>query len=427
MSISIMLLLTVILLVMGLPLYVVFLFPSIVVLILFLHIPLEAAIQSSYNCLDNFPLLAVPFFILSGSVMGGGGLSRRLVDWIMSIIGRMRGGLGITTVATCTFFGAITGSSPATVASLGPLLVPHLLDNGYSKKMSLGLITSCGALAIIIPPSIAMVLFGAVGNVSIGGLFLGGILPGVTIALVISCFVFYRAHVEKIGKLGDKLSLSNILQRTKGAIWAIGMPIIILGGIYSGIFTPTEAAGVSAVYAIIVAIFIYKELTLKAFISRIIDSALLTGQILIILTSAGVYAWVLTVSQVPQQLVTIVQTLDLSLFMVLILFNIILLIAGMFIDPPSAIVIFTPLFMPLTKAMGMDPLHLGIVMTVNLAIGMFSPPFGLNLFVSQAVFKVEMPVLVQSILPYGILYLFCLAIITYVPSLSLWLPRLLGF
>ncbi len=205
------------------------------------------------------------------------------------------------------------------------------------------------------------------------------------------------------------------------------MPIIILGGIYSGIFTPTEAAGVSAVYAIIVAIFIYKELTLRALIERIIDSAKLTGQILIILTSAGVYAWVLTVSQVPQQLVTIVEKLDLSLFMVLILFNIILLIAGMFIDPPSAIVIFTPLFMPLTKVMGMDPLHLGIVMTVNLAIGMFSPPFGLNLFVSQAVFKVEMPVLVRSIIPYGILYLFCLAVITYVPFLSLWLPRLSGF
>jgi C4-dicarboxylate transporter DctM subunit len=309
------------------------------------------------------------------------------------------------------------------VVAVGGLLFPALVKNGYGRPFSLGLVTASGAIAILIPPSIAMIIFATITNVSVGALFMGGIGAGVVFGACLGAYVLYHAYRQGIVAVGD-FRWRALLERTRAASWAIGMPVLILGGIYTGVFTPTEAAGVSAVYAIAVAMLVYREMNWRDLMQVAVSSAVLTAEIMIIIAASGIFSWLLTISQAQLALNQFFTTSALHPVVVLLLINLVLLIAGMFIDPNSAQVILIPLLFPIAQAIGVDPVHLGIIVTLNLAIGMYTPPFGLNLFVSSGVFQASYRELVAAVTPFIAISLVGLALITWIPSISLVIPRL---
>ncbi|HZU05220.1 MAG TPA: TRAP transporter large permease [Chloroflexota bacterium] len=412
------------LLALGFPIYVIFLVSSLVVLILFMNVPLEIVVQQAFGSVDQFSLMAVPFFLFAGEVMGRGGMARRLIDWFTALLGGVRGSLGFVTVASCEFFGSISGSSPATVAALGKILYPALLQNRYGHDFSIGVVTASGAIAIIIPPSIAMILYAAGSNQSVARLFIAGVIPGLVIGLFNAVYIAYYVWRHKIPAAG-RFSWPVFLRATYRAGWALGVPLIVLGGIYSGIATPTEAAGIAAVYGIVVARFFYREVTWHDILRIATESAVLTAQILVIVAASGVFSWLLTVLGVPQAITGAIRALNLSAVPVLLVITVFLQLVGMLIDPASAILVLTPLLFPIATAVGVDPVHFGIIFTVNMAIAMFTPPFGLNIFVSQALFGLPIRRIFPGLVPFIIVDLAALLVITYVPELSLWLPRLL--
>lgn len=404
----------------AIPVFIAMASASVVSLSLFSPIPLEVVAQRMFSGVDKFSLLAVPFFILAANVMKGGGMSKRIINVADKLVGHLRGGLAIATVISCAFFGALSGSSPATVIAIGGLLLPELLNANYGEKFSLGLITSTPAIAVIIPPSIGMIIYGTVTGVSIGDLFIGGIGPGITWALVtiVYCYIYAKKHNVPVKK---KATFKELMTAIRDAGWALGVPLIIIGGIYGGIFTPTESSVVAAVYSIIVSVFIYRELSFKELVEQSIDSAIGTAQVMILLAAASIFSWILTRQQVPQTLAETLMGITNSKFSILIMINIILLIAGMFIDAASIQTILSPLFLPIAINYGIDPVHLGIIMVVNGAIGMSTPPFGLNLFVSTGISKKPLGTIVKGTMPFIWLSLIAMAIITYVPQVTMFL------
>jgi C4-dicarboxylate transporter, DctM subunit len=411
------------LLALNFPIFAVLLASSIVALFATSDVPSEIVVQTLFGSIDKFALMAIPFFIFAASVMDRGGMSKRLIGWVESLFSSFKGGLGLTAVASCEVFGCISGSSPATVVAVGSLLFPALVKNGYGRSFSLGLVTSSGAIAILIPPSIAMIVFATITNVSVGALFMGGIGAGLAFGACLAAYVLFHAYRMRLTSEGS-FRWAVLLERTRAASWAIGMPVLILGGIYTGVFTPTEAAGVSAVYAIAVAMLVYREMTWSELMQIAVESAVLTAEIMIIIAASGIFAWLLTVGQAQSALTQFFATHTLEPWVLLLAINIILLIAGMFIDPNSAQVILIPLLFPISQAAGVDPVHLGIIVTLNLAIGMYTPPFGLNLFVSGGLFQATYRELVLAVMPFIAVSLAALALITYVPAISLFVPRL---
>jgi len=410
--------LPVVLLCLGVPIFVA-LIAAAATGIVAMHIgsmdPVHVAL---FGGLDNFPLLAVPLFIFAGEVMGRGGIARRLVEWALSIVGGVRGSLALATVASAELFGSMSGSSVGCVAAIGRLMVPELTRRGYNQVFAGSLIASCGAIATIIPPSITMIIFGIAAQQSVPQLFLAGIVPGLLIGVLVSIYLLFYAQVEMI-PLTDALRWKNILVTTRDAVWALFAPVVILGGIYGGIFTPTEAAGIACVYAILVARFIYNEMSWTELWQTAIDSARVIAQILIIVSAAGAYSWLVTTSGFPARLVEAIAGLHLNTWMLLLIINIVLLFVGTVLEPPAAILILTPLLMPLISQAGVNPIHFGIIFTVNLAVGMFIPPFGLNLFATHAMFGVPLGKLYRGILPFIVIYLIALALITYIPAITL--------
>lgn len=406
----------------GMPIFIILLATATLALVLVMNVPLTAVPQMMFGSIDKFALLAVPFFIFAGEILSNGGISERLMRWVQSLLGGVRGSMGLTTVGTCEFFGAISGSSPATVAAVGKTLYPALRQGGYDERFALGLVTSCGAIAGIIPPSITMILYGAAAEESVAKLFIAGIFPGILVGLFIAGYVVYYAHARDL-RSTERFSLRRLVQATGGSIWAILAPVIILGSIYGGIATPTETAGIACVYAAIVTRFIYRTLTWRRLFELSVSSAFLTAQIMIIVAASGVFSWLLTISGVPQAIVGFMSQQQVSPLMLLVIINVFLLIVGCFIDPGSAVLVLTPLLVPIIKAAGIDPVHFGIIMTVNLSIGMFTPPFGLNLFVAQSLFQVPLGRIVHGVLPFLALQLAALLVITYVPWLSLYLVQ----
>jgi C4-dicarboxylate transporter DctM subunit len=420
-----MVVLPIILLVMGMPIFTVLMAAASVALIYVLDLPLGLIQTELFGSADNYNLVAVPFFMLAGAIMSVGGISERLVNWVLSLFGGLRGSLGLTTVGACTVFSAISGSSAATVAAIGRMLYPSLLEKGYPVAVASGFLAASGAIDVVIPPSIAMILYGVAAEESIRYLFIGGILPGLLMAALMAAYIYFTARRLGIRE-GGKFSLANVGRTTRQGAWALGMPIIILGGIYTGVFSPTEAAGVACLYAIVVAVFIHRDLTWSGLWKVTLESVILTAQVLIIVAAAALFARLLTIAGVPQGIATWIQEMQLSPIMVMLLINILLLAVGCVVDPASAILVLAPILKPIVVQAGIDPIHFGVVMTVNLSIGMFTPPFGLNIFVIQGMFKVPLPTLYRGLVPVIGVNLLALAIITAWPGLTLWLVRLIG-
>jgi C4-dicarboxylate transporter, DctM subunit len=406
------------LLILGFPIFLILLITALVAIHTVADVPPETIQTYMFGSLDNFPLLAVPFFVLAGEIMAQGGIARRLVAWVMSIVGGVRGSLAVTTVAASELFGAMAHTAVGTVVAVGRLIYPSLREHGYSERFSISLIASSGAIAVVIPPSIAMILYSMTAQQSAIFLFTAGILPSILIGVVDALYIMTYAHVTRV-PLSAKLRWSNIWAETKEASWSIATIVVIFGGIYGGIFTPTEAAGVAVVYSLFVTMFIYREVGLTELWRILNNASFLIAQILLIVTAAGIYAWLLTTSGIPQHLVAAMEGLHMAKWELLLLINVGLLMAGSFLEPAPAILILTPLLLPIVQSVGINPIHFGIIMAVNLSIGMYTPPFGLNLFSSQAIFETPMGKLYVGVLPFVLLNFMALMVITYVPSISM--------
>jgi C4-dicarboxylate transporter DctM subunit len=410
------------LLAIGTPIFVLLLAGAILTFIFTLTVSPVAIHQIMFGGLENYALLAIPFFIFAGELMGAAGIADRLIVWVLALIGRVPGSLGVATVGASTLIGAISGASVATVAAVGKSLYPGLIRDGYGARFSSGLVSSSGAIDILIPPSIAMILYGAAAEQSIPKLFVAGILPGLLIALMMAAFVVVRAVQMDIPRSGN-FNLRHFLCTSWGALPALFMPAFVLGIIYFGYSSPTEAGGFACLYAMIVGLFVYRSMSWQDVLDAAARSAMLTAQILVIVATAALFSWILTISGIPRALTEWLQALQLTQWAFLMAINIILLIVGCFLDPTSAILVLTPLLMPLVKSVGVDPIHFGIVMTANLAIGMFTPPFGLNIFVARTVLGVPLETIYRGVLPFAVVQIAALLIITYWPDLSLILTR----
>lgn len=413
------------LLLLNFPIFISFLVSSLAALYFFLpNIPLEIVVQTTFRTVDKFALVAVPYFIFTASIMSRGGMAKRLIEWALALVGSIRGSLGIATILSAEFFGALSGSAPATVAALGRILYPALLENKYSKNYALGLITAGGSIAILIPPSITLIIYASIANASVGKLFIAGIIPGLLVGALYVIYTLYYVIKHKVPTTG-RFEFRHLARTTKNASWTLGVPLVILGGIYTGIFTPTESAAVSSVYALFVSLYIYKEINLKDVYNLAVETAGLTAKIFIIVAASGIFSWLLTIGKAPQMVSSFVNNSQIPLFVLLLLINLILLVAGMFMHPTSITIIFTPLFLPLVTALGIDPIHFGIILTLNIAIGMYSPPFGLNLFITSGAFDVPVAKIIPGLIPFLLCSLIALLLVTFIPSISLYLPSLM--
>ena len=406
------------LLVLGLPIFLVLLVTCLMVVLFISDVPTEAVQTFLFGGLDNFPLLAVPFFIFAGEIMARGGIARRVVVWVVSIVGGVRGSIGVTTVAASELFGAMAHTAIGTVVAVGRMMYPSLKDNGYHERFAMGLIASSGAIAVVIPPSITMILYSVSAQQSAVALFTAGILPSLLIGFVDALYVMLYARIKRV-PLTARARWDTIWSTTKEASWSIGTVVVIFGGIYGGVFTPTEAAGVAVIYSLFVTIMVHREVGLRDLWDIIQSSVFLISQILMIVTVAGLYSWLLTTSGIPQQIIAEIDALQMPAWVLLLLINVVLLIMGSFLEPPTAILILTPLLLPVVQAIGVDPVHFGIIMAVNLSIGMYTPPFGLNLFASQAVFGTQLGTIYRGVLPFLVINIATLLLFTYVLAISM--------
>ncbi len=407
----------------GVPIFVALNLAVLAVMAIFTDVSPMIMVQKAFAGVDKFALMSMPFFIFAANVMVVGGLSERILKFTRAIVGRVSGGLAYTTEVSCMVFGALSGSSPATVIAMGKVLYPEMVRQNYPKGFSLGLITSSGSIALLIPPSITMIIYATATGVSVGELFLAGIGAGLVYGLATLVYIFIYSKRHKL-PVDGKASMREILTATKDAAWSLMVPVIILGGIYLGIMTPTEAAGVSAVYAIFVGMFVYKELDLKKLIEVSKDSAVTCAQVLVLVAAAQAFGWFLTVARVPQTLSSGLLANIESAWVFLVLINVILIIVGMFMEGIAAIIILAPLFFPIAVNLGIDPIHLGVIMVANLAIGNFTPPFGLNLFVATGITGVKISQLVPPVMVFVLVNIIALLLLTYVPDVSLFLPKL---
>lgn len=386
-------------------------------------LPLAIVVERLFAGLDKFALMAIPFFILTGNLMNAGGLSRRIVNLANLLVGRFTGGMGMTAVSSSMFFSAISGSAPATVVAVGSLLYPALKEKGYNESFSIGVIIASGSIGIIIPPSIVMIVYAAVTGVSVGALFMAGVGAGLLYGACFLPYCYYQARKDGV-KPSPPPTRKELWAGLKDASWGLGVPIVVLGGIYMGVFTPTEAAAASVIYSLFVSAVIYREATLTQLFDSIKSAAVTTAQVMIILSSASVLAWFLTSQGLALTIADSVLSLSSNPVHIFFLMNVTILIVGMFLDAASIMVILAPLFYKIGMQVGINPIHLGAVLTVNGAIGMFTPPFGLNLFVASSLGDVDYIQAVKGSLPFIVLALIALAILTYIPAVSMWLPQL---
>lgn len=389
-------------------------------------LPVSAVTANFYASTSKFVLLAIPFFILGGNIMERSGISGKLIAFFRALVGHRRSGMALVTVIVACFFAAISGSGPATVAALGLILIPAMTDVGYDKSYSAALVSTSGAIGIIIPPSITFVIYGSIASVSVSSLFASGIVPGILMGvfLIVATQIVY--HKREL-KLLPKASTAQRWKAFKSAFWGLMMPVIILGGIYGGIFTPTEAAAVAAVYGIFVGLFIYRSITIKDVWELLKDSVSQTAVVMLIVGTASLFAYVLTITGVAAKAsAALISVSGGSKFVFLLILNLILLIAGCFIDANSAMYILLPILLPVASRMGVDLIHLGCIMVFNLAIGLVTPPVGVNLYVGCGIAKIKLKEICRAVMPLIIASVLALLLVTYVQPISTLLPSLLG-
>ncbi|HWL84144.1 MAG TPA: TRAP transporter large permease [Roseomonas sp.] len=397
-------------------------------------IPLQALVQRMFAALDSFPLTAIPFFILAGALMEASGISRRLINFAQALVGRAIGGLGLVTVVSAMFFAAISGSSAATTAAIGGTLIPAMVRRGFPRPFATSVQAASGELGVIIPPSIPMIIFALTAGVpvSIGSLFIAGVIPGLLIGGSLLLTVHVISRLRGYGQVAPRATAGEIgepegvLRSFRDALLPLLLPVIILGGIYGGIFTPTEAAAVAVFFALFVGAAVYRTLTPARLLAALRASLLSTVVILIIISAASVFGWVLTANRIPEMIARFFISLSDDPAVFLLLVNLFLLIVGMFLETGAAITIVAPILTPVAMKLGIDPVHFGIIMIVNLAVGMTTPPVGVNLFVACQVAGLRIEQILKSMLPFYAVLLADIALVTYLPQLSLWLPRVLG-
>jgi C4-dicarboxylate transporter DctM subunit len=397
---------------------------AILTMLLFADQSLVALAQRFFSALQVYPLLAIPFFILAGALMTTGGVAKRMIAFANSLVGHFRGGLAMAALLACALFAAVSGSSPATVVAVGSIMIGGMARSGYTREFAAGLICNAGTLGILIPPSIVMVVYGAVTETSVGELFIAGIVPGLMMTGLLMIAVAFLARRLDLPRQ-PRADWRTVLETGRDAIWGLLLVVIILGGIYSGVFTPTEAAAVSAVYAFFIAVFVYRDIRLPELPKVVAEAAKVTAMLMFIIANAYLFAFVLTTEQVPQTMSQWITQLGLPPWAFLAMLNLLLLAAGSFMEATSVVLIFAPIMFPIATALGIHPVHLGIVMTVNMEIGMITPPVGLNLFVTSGVAQLPVTTVIRAALPWLAVLLAALLVVTYVPSVSLVLPNAL--
>ena len=388
-------------------------------------IPIESVALKLFTGIEKFEIMAIPFFILAGNFLTHGGVARRMINFATSMVGHWHGGLGLAGVMACALFAAVSGSSPATVVAIGSILLPAMVKQGFPSGFGAGVITTSGALGILIPPSIVMVMYSVATNTSVGQLFMAGVIPGLMLATLLGLTTWYRARKNNYPRLA-KASLAQRLNALRESVWGLLLIVVVIGGIYSGIFTPTEAAAMSAVYAFIVAVFVYKDMTLKQVPKVLLDSASMSAMLLYIITNAVLFSFLMTSENIPQSMAAWLLDMGLGPISFLLMVNILLLLAGNVMEPSSIVLIFAPILFPVAQSLGIDPVHFGILITVNMEVGMCHPPVGLNLYVASGITKMGITELTKAVWPWLLTMIVFLGIVTYIPAISLWLPRTLG-
>ena len=391
----------------------------------FTDVPLESVALKLFTGIEKFEIMAIPFFILAGNFLTHGGVARRMINFATAMVGHWYGGLGLGGVVACALFAAVSGSSPATVVAIGSILLPAMAKAGFPKRFGAGVIATSGALGILIPPSIVMVMYAVATNTSVGALFMAGVVPGLLLAMVLGGVTWWRARKNNYPRL-PKATWGERWVAFRKSFWGLFLIVVVMGGIYSGIFTPTEAAAMSAVYAFIVAVFVYKDMGLKDVSRVLLSSANMSAMLLYIITNAALFSFIMTNENIPQAMADWMLGNGLGVISFLLAVNVILLLAGNFMEPSSIMLIFAPILFPIAMQLGIDPIHLGILMVVNMEVGMCHPPVGLNLYVASGITKMGITELTVAVWPWLLSMLGFLVLVTYWPNLSLWLPRTLG-
>ena len=387
-------------------------------------VPVQAVALKLFTGIEKFEIMAIPFFILAGNFLTHGGVARRMIAFATSMVGHWHGGLALSGVMACALFAAVSGSSPATVVAIGSILVPAMIKQGYPKSFGAGVITTSGALGILIPPSIVMVMYSVSTNTSVGKLFVAGVIPGLMLAFLLGVTTWILARRKDYPRM-PRASWRQRWQAFRESVWGLLLIVVVMGGIYSGMFTPTEAAAMSALYAFIIAVFVYRDLRLPQIGKVLLGSASMSAMLLYIITNAVLFSFLMTSEGIPQAMAGWIMDKGLGQISFLLVVNLLLLLAGNVMEPSSIVLIMAPILFPVAVALGIDPVHFGIIMVVNMEIGMCHPPVGLNLYVASGITKMGITELTVAVLPWLFTMLGFLLLITYVPQLSLWLPRLL--
>ena len=416
----------VVLLLIGVPIAICLGMASLITMYAAATLPISYIATQAYTSIDNTTIICIPLFIAAGTFMGEGGLSKRLLTMSDAWLGRLPGGFGMATVVTCMLFAAMSGSGPATVAAIGTLTIPAMMERGYDKYFSAALVAAAGTIGVMIPPSNPFVVYGVSSSTSIGKLFMAGITPGILIGLVLMGWTYYLA--KKYGWHGTKHEnhWQLVRQTTWDAKWALVVPVIILGGIYSGLTTPTEAAAIAALYGLLVGVFLYKGINRSNIVTTLVDSTTTSAIIILLMAMATIFGHIMTMENIPNAVAKAILGFSSNGVVLLILINILLLIVGMFMEALAAIVILTPLLLPIALQIGVDPVQFGVIMVVNLAVGFITPPVGVNLFVASGITHFRMEDIAKKAMPMLGLMIVILLLLTFIPAISMWLPNLLG-
>ena len=387
-------------------------------------LPMEAVAHKLFTGIEKFEIMAIPFFILAGNFLTHGGVARRMIEFATSMVGHWHGGLALAGVLACALFAAVSGSSPATVVAIGSIILPAMVRQGYPRGFGAGVVTTSGALGILIPPSIVMVMYAVTTNTSVGQLFMAGVVPGIMLAFLLGLTTWFLARKHGYPRL-PRASWGQRLHAFRRSAWGLMLIVVVMGGIYSGMFTPTEAAAMAAVYAFIIAVFVYKDLKLAQVGKVLRDSAAMSAMLLYIITNAILFSFLMTNEHIPQAMAEWITDKGLGVVPFLLVVNVLLLLAGNVMEPSSIVLIMAPILFPVAMKLGIDPVHFGVLIVVNMEVGMCHPPVGLNLYVASGITKMGISELTVAVLPWLFTMLGFLVLVTYVPQISLWLPNLI--